>query len=144
MSDEKTLTQKWREFRPSKRLWLASCGAVAVVTVAAGFGSGVLVTHGTAEEMAQEAAQTARAELAASTCVARFSSGEQFASRFDQFQQASAFERQQLLQEENWVTPRGLEEPVVGAADRCADRLANMDPSQVPSAEGATENEEEA
>ena len=144
MSQEKTMREKWRDFRPSKRLWLASCVAVAVVTVAVGFGVGGWVTHGTAQDMAQEAAQEARARLAANTCVERFASGDEVASRFDQFQEASAFERQELLEQGNWVTPAGVEEPITGAADRCADRLANMDSSQLPASSDTSESEEEA
>jgi hypothetical protein len=142
MSEAKTLGQKWQDFRPSKKVWLLSCVAAAAATVAVGFGPGGWVTPSTAESMAQNAATQARAKLIANACVERFASADKFANRFEEFKAASAYDRERMIEKGNWATLPGIEDPVPSAADRCADRVADLESPTRATPQGANDVKE--
>jgi len=118
--------RNWREYRPSKTLWLCSLGGVAVLTVAVGFVLGGWVAGGTAQRMAAEAAAAARARLVAEVCVERYISADRFASRFAELKDAGTFKREDIIAEGRWTDLPGVEEPVGNAARLCANELVRM------------------
>ena len=60
--------QRWDDLQPSKTMLVWSCLGCAAVAVIAGFTWGGWVTGGTAQEMAQDAADSSRYELASTIC----------------------------------------------------------------------------
>lgn len=133
MADQKNLAQRWEEFRPSKTLWLWSCVGFVIATMVVGFTVGGWVTGGTAREMAENAAEKARAHLVASVCVEKFVTGNQFADRLVALKAADSWDRDNLITDGGWVTLAGMEEPLGDAADLCAQQLADMEvPEEAP------------
>lgn len=128
MSD---FSQRWNEFRPSKTLWFWSAAGVAVATIVLGFTVGGWVTGGTAQEMAENAVDEARAQLVANVCVEKFVSSEQFASQLTALKETSSWDRDSMIADGGWTTLPGLEDAVGGAADLCAERLAEMEVPEV-------------
>lgn len=127
MSDSKNFSQKWAEYRPTKTLWFwSSAGAVAVVLVL-GFTVGGWVTGGTATEMAENAHEDGRAQLAASICVDRFVDSPQFAANLSALKDEDSWAQDTFISDAGWVTLAGMEEPVDGAAELCADQLVEME-----------------
>ena len=62
----------WRDYRPSKVTWFWSCVGCVIATMVIGFTWGGWVTGGSADQMAAEAREAGRAQLAATICVARY------------------------------------------------------------------------
>jgi hypothetical protein len=126
MSTFKNLSERWNEFRPTKALWFWSSAGVAAATMVIGFTVGGWVTGGTAQEMAEAAAEKARAELVASVCVERFVSSADFAEQLAALKEANSWDRDEFILEGDWTALVGVEDAVSGAADLCAQRLAEM------------------
>jgi hypothetical protein len=138
MTPEDGTAKGWSSYRPTKAVWFWSCVACVVATMIVGFTWGGWVTGGTAAARVEEARETARAELAATICVARFLAAPDARGQLAALQEASSWGRDDIIAEDGWSTPRGVEEPIVGAADLCAERLATMDlPEPAPVVEEA-------
>lgn len=117
----------WRDYRPSKVTWFWSCLACVVAALVVGFTWGGWVTGGTAEAQAAEARLEGRAELAATICVARYVDAADAAVQLAALKDESRWTRNDTIAAAGWATPLGVEEPVRGAANLCADRLVAMD-----------------
>lgn len=117
----------WSDFRPSKTLWVWSCVGCVVATMIIGFTVGGWVTGGTADEMASEARSNGRAELVAQICVDRFLGATDAASELAALKEQSTWQRDDFIQKGGWVKLAGLEKPVEGAADLCAEELVGME-----------------
>lgn len=128
---------KWSEFRPSKTLWFWSCAGCAVLTMILGFTMGGWVTGGTAAEMAMDARDQARMQLAADVCVARFRKSDGFATALADLKAEDSWTRDDFVADGGWVTLAGMDEPVAGAADLCAEALADMEAPAEASADAA-------
>ena len=126
-----------RDYKPTKTVWAWSCVGAAVATIVVGFTLGGWVTGGHAREMAQEGAQDARAELAASVCVNRFLDAPDARVNFAALQEESSFSQDDYLEDGGWTTFGESEDPIEGAASLCADQLAEaeMSPEPAPVAE---------
>ena len=70
-----SLSRRWEAYRPTKGVWLWTGAGCIVSTIVVGFAWGGWVTGGTATRMASDAADGARAQLAAMVCVAGFNHG---------------------------------------------------------------------
>lgn len=143
MSNTRSLTQKWADFRPTKTMTFWSCAAVAVATMLMGFNAGGWVTGGTADKMARDAADKARAELVADACVKKFTASASFPAQLASLKEASSWKQGDLVAEGGWATLAGMEEPLDAAARLCANQLVAMDapvavakPAQAPAAAG--------
>lgn len=119
--------QKWRDYKPSKATWLWSCVAAAALTMIVGFGWGGWVTGGTAQETAEKSAEAAAATLAAKICAFRFLQAPDAGEKLAALKDASSWERNSLIEDAGWVTFARMEEPVDGAANRCAQMLASAE-----------------
>lgn len=127
----------WRAYRPSKVAWFWSCVACVIATIVIGFSWGGWVTGGAADRMAAEAGDAGRAELAATICVARFAAAPDAALQLATLKDESSWSRDNLIDDAGWTTFPGLDSPVSGAADLCADRLVEMElPLEQASVEG--------
>lgn len=120
---DKTLGQRWADYRASKATVFWSCVAVAVLTVVVGFNWGGWVTGGTAQEMAQEA----RRDLAATFCVERFLAAPDAGAQHASLMETGSWQRDDFVQKGGWAKLPELDRPVTGVADLCADKLADIE-----------------
>ena len=120
---EKSLSQRWEDWRPSKGALFWSCVSVSILTMVIGFTWGGWVTGGTAQEMTQEA----RRNLAATFCVNRFMADADVAAHYAKFMETSDWQRDDFIQDGGWAKLPALERPLAGIADLCADKLATVE-----------------
>ena len=123
MVNRPSVGSRWESYRPSKAIWLWSCAACIVATIAVGFAWGGWVTGGTATRMASDAADGAQARLASASCVIRFNQGSDAVAQLAALKKANSYERGDMIKKGGWVTMPGGADPVVGAADICARKL---------------------
>jgi len=119
----KDLTDGWRAFRPSISLWLIStvgCGALVALV---GFSAGGWRTAGMIEEAVRMAVAEARAELVATTCVARFLEQQDLVDSYLRLRDAAPWERKILVVDGGWATLPGMTYPDYNAAEKCAGEL---------------------
>lgn len=121
------MNTKFQQYRPSKTLWFWSSAGCVALTMILGFSVGGWTTEGTARDMVTEAREEARAQLAANVCVARFKQSDGFATALADLKAENVWSRDDFVSDGGWVSIGGLEEPVAGAADLCAEMLADMD-----------------
>jgi hypothetical protein len=119
--------QQLKDYQPTKTTLFWSVAGSAVLTMVVGFTWGGWVTGGTAAEMAEKAAEQSAANLAAVVCVERFVNAPDAAAQLAALKETSSWKREGFVKDGNWATLAGLEKPVDGAADLCADRLADME-----------------
>jgi hypothetical protein len=137
MADGKSMSQRFQDYHASKTALFWSCAACIVGTMIVGFTWGGWVTGGTAQEMAEEAAEQGQAQVAAAVCVNRF-----MAAADAGVQLASLKETTSSWQQENFVEDGGwaliADQEYDGAAELCADKLVEM---EAPSAQEASASE---
>ncbi len=123
------MTEKmnWGDYKPTKVLWFWSCVGCIVATLIVGFTWGGWTTAGTANEMAVNAREDGRAELAAAVCVEKFLQASDAGVRLAELKEQSSWQRDGFIEKGGWTTLVGLEEPIDGAADLCAEQLAEME-----------------
>ncbi|WP_119417746.1 hypothetical protein [Desertibaculum subflavum] len=126
MADGQTFAQRWQDYRPSKALLFWACAASIAATIAIGFTIGGWVTGGTSARMVSSAAEDARSQLVATICVQRFTAAADARDQLARLKAESLWERDDFIEKGGWATPAGFEQPVAGAADLCADQLADM------------------
>lgn len=127
MADDRKLAEKWNEFRPSKTTWFWTMAGAAVAAIAIGFTFGGWTTGGTAREMANDAAQDARAQLAATLCVENFVSAPDANSNWAELKETTSYQQDNYIEDGGWAMLEGMEDLVNGATDICADRLVAME-----------------
>jgi len=127
MSDAQSFGQRFRGYRPSKALWFWTIVGSVILTVFVGFSWGGWVGPGTADRMAEDAAEQARAELAATICVDRFINAEDASVQLAKLKDTGSWQQDDFIEKGGWTTPRGVEEPVAEAAELCADRWAEVE-----------------
>ena len=125
MSSTPGLGKRWEAYRPSKGGWFWSCAGCVVATIVVGFTWGGWVMGSTAEHMARDAADGARAQLAAMACVARFDLGPDAIEQLAALKKASSYQRGDMIIKSGWATMPGSTDPVRGAADICVEKLLN-------------------
>lgn len=124
MSRVEALRQQWEEYRPTKTqaFWLAA--AAVAGTLILGFGPAGWVTGGTAQERIDEAAASARHELAAAVCVQQFMARADAAATLVKLKEAGWWDRNELVAKGGWATMPDRKEPNPAVASMCAERLA--------------------
>lgn len=126
------IAQQVKDYQPTKATLFWSMIGAAVLTMIVGFTWGGWVTGGTATEMAQDAAKESSARLAAAVCVERFVTADDAVAQLAALKETSRWQQKKFVEDGKWTTLAGLEKPVSGAADLCADQLAGM---ELPAAE---------
>lgn len=121
------IAQRWHDYNPSKATLFWACVGSVVLTLIVGFTWGGWVTGGTAAQMAKQAAEEARASLVATVCVERFLNAEDARAKLASLKETNRWQRDDFIEEGGWLKLAGLEGPVTGAADLCAERLAEME-----------------
>lgn len=123
-SSTSSLAQRLENFRPSKAALVWCCVLSVGATMLVGFAWGGWTTSGTALAMANKAAEGARATLAAEICTAQFNRNPDAAAQLTTLNKLDTWNRSDFISKGGWATLPGLTEPVSGAADLCAKRLA--------------------
>jgi hypothetical protein len=134
MSTKQSLGQRWESYRPTKTLLFWSCAGCAVATIIVGFTWGGWVTGGKAVSMAEDAASSGRAELAATICVDRFKGATDAPAQLVALKKLDSWSRGGFIEKGGWATMPGKADAGDGAARLCADKLALLD---VPTASTA-------
>lgn len=132
MEDNRSVSQRWENYQPSKTLWFWSVVGAAVLTIIVGFTAGGWTTGGTAMQMAQTSARDARAELVANLCVEKFVSAADASKNLAKLKETSSYQRNSFITDGGWTTLAGMKNKAPGAADLCADKLAAMDAIPAP------------
>ena len=137
MADGRSMSQHFQDYRASKTALFWSCAACVVATMIVGFTWGGWVTGGSAQDMAEEAAEQAQAQVAAAVCVNRF-----MAATDARPQLAALKENTSSWQQENFIEDGGwaviADQEYDGAAELCADKLIAM---EAPAAQEASSSE---
>ena len=133
----------WSAYRPSKAIWFWSCAGCIVATLLVGFVWLGWVSGGTADEMARDASEQGRANLAAELCVFRFMDAPDAADRLAELNEQSTRQRDDYIESGGWVTFVELDGVVGGAAQLCADQLADLEITATddPAAPDSTDDE---
>ena len=138
MAIERTLSQRWQEYRPTKAVVFWVGAGCAALTMIVGFSWGGWVTGCTASSLAYSAAAAARSELAAAACVNRFMGAADAGVQLTALKDTSIWQRDDFVEKGGWVTLPGTEGPVSGAADLCAKQLVEMTVPPAKAAAGKT------
>ncbi len=120
---DKTLGQRWSEYRPTKSIWFWSCVASIVGTIIVGFAWGGWTTSYQASQMSAAAADHAEAKLAAAYCVSAFENAPNATAEFAALKKANSWDRSGLIDKGGWDKLPGEKQPVNGAADLCVNKL---------------------
>jgi len=131
MTEKKSLSRRWDEYRPSKAaLGWTSAGCVAAALIV-GFTWGGWVTGGTAEEMARRAALDAQAEVAAAVCVHQFAKAEDARAQLASLKDLSSYRRSRFVEDGGWATMPGAQRPLRNVGGLCAQRLIDLELPEV-------------
>jgi hypothetical protein len=137
MADGKSFNRRFEDYHPSKTILFWSCVGCIVATMILGFSWGGWVTGGTAQEMAQDAAEQARAEVAAAVCVDEFMQAADAGVQLTSLKEiSSSWGREDFVEEGGWAMVADQEYD--DAADLCAERLMKM---EAPAAQEAATTE---
>jgi hypothetical protein len=123
MNEKINISTRWNNMEPTKNFVFWACVASVAVTIFVGFKWGGWVTGGSAQAMAETAANEARIELAVASCVLRFGEAENVNGRLAKLKKVGSWERGSYLEKAGWATPTGTDEPVSEAGGRCAELL---------------------
>jgi hypothetical protein len=123
MANKMSLSQRWEKYNPSKTVLFWACALCVVGAMVIGFSWGGWVTGGTATSMAKNARDTARAQMAAASCVDRFGAGPDAVAQLAALKNAAVYQRSNMLTKSGWATMPGSKDSVDGAADICAETL---------------------
>ncbi len=121
-----TLRRRWQDYQPTKTqtFWLAA--ACVAATLVLGFGPGGWLSAGTAQKRIDEAASSARQQLAAAVCAEEFMNAKDAKAQLARLTQASWYERAELVAKGGWATMPDRKEPNGTVATMCADKLAEQ------------------
>jgi hypothetical protein len=127
MSEKKSVSDQWADYRPTKTIWFWSLAGASVATMILGFAAGGWTTGGTAANMATVAARDARAQLASVVCVHKFTSAADASANLAELKETSSYQQDNFITDGGWAMLVGMENAVPGAADLCADELVAME-----------------
>ena len=137
MTDGKSMNQRFEDYRPSKTVLFWSCAGCVVATLIVGFTWGGWVTGGTAREMAEDAAEQASAQVAASVCVENFMAASNARPQLASLKETtSSWQRENFIEDGGWAVIADQEYD--DAAGLCADKLVEM---EAPAAQEAATTE---
>lgn len=121
------MMQKFQDYQPSKGTLVWTAIGAAVLTMVVGFSAGGWVTGGSATSMAEESLEDGREQLVAAICVDKFISDTRAADNLSELKEVSSYKQDDFIKDGGWSTVNGLDEQVSGAADLCAEQLAELE-----------------
>ena len=121
-----SLLQRWSEYRPTKEhtFWLLVAAVAATLLI--GFGPGGWVTGGTAQKLADDAADGAHDKLAAAICAKEFMRAGDARARLAKLEAVQSWERYQHIASGGWATMPGEKTPDNTVAEMCAASLSEQ------------------
>jgi hypothetical protein len=126
MADRTGISERFQEYHPSKTALFWSCAGCVVATMIVGFTWGGWVTGGSAEEMVADAADQARAEIAAAVCVEKFMRQADAGVQLTSLKEiTSSWRREDFVEEGGWAMV--ADEEYDDAASLCAEHLMTME-----------------
>jgi hypothetical protein len=135
MADGKSMSQRLQDYRPSKTTLFWSCAGCIVATIIVGFSWGGWVTGGSAKEMAEDAAEQGRAEVAAAVCVERFMAATDARPQLASLKETtSSWQQEDFIENGGWAVI--ADQKYGDAAELCAEKLIEMEAP--PAQEAAT------
>jgi hypothetical protein len=138
---KKSFQRRWDDLQPSKTMLVWSCLGSAAVVVIAGFTWGGWVTGGTAQEMAQDAADSSRYELASTICADRFMAAPDAQAQLTALKAIeSSYRQRQFIDDGGWATMPGQEKGARQTSELCAEVLDKL---ELDTAAAAVEGEAE-
>jgi dienelactone hydrolase len=123
MVSDRSLSQKWSDFRATKAQLFWTGVGCAVATMVVGFTWGGWTTGGSAQLAAAQAGTTARQELAAAICVERFNAGGDATAQLAALREMSSWERGKFIAGGGWVAMPEMMGKTDAAATSCAAQL---------------------
>ena len=130
-----SLSHRFEDYQPSKTALFWACAGCIAATMILGFTWGGWVTGGTAEEMVEEAAEQARAEVAAAVCVEKFMEAGDARPQLASLKEIGrSWDREDFIEEGGWAMVGDQEYD--DAAELCAEKLMEME--LPPAQEAAT------
>lgn len=116
-----------KNWRPNKGTLVWAFAGGIVLTLIVGFAIFDWRTAGSAQEMAEDAATEAQAQLASAICVERFIASPSAVAKLADLKEMDSWDRDDFIADGGWVTFDRIEGGVPGAADLCANSLSDMD-----------------
>src|SRR5919109_4222976 len=104
------ITERWSEYQPTRKQFVWAILLSVAATVIIGFGPLDWVTGGTAERMADEAALSARHQLAAVGCADKFMRAADARTRLAKLEALEWWERDEHVADGGWATMPGDKE----------------------------------
>jgi hypothetical protein len=123
MSNQRSLGQRWADYRPTKAALVWACAGTAVATIVIGFAWGGWVTGGGARSMAASAATGAHDQLVAALCVERFQAAADAPAQLQALNDAKTWDRRNFIDKGGWTVVPGSGSLNAKAATLCADAL---------------------
>jgi hypothetical protein len=118
--------QRWKQTRPTKTIVFWSLIAVMVLTMIIGFNWGGWVTGGTAQKMAEVAAQNAVVQRLAPMCVLQFNQDPAKTQKLAELKDMSIYKRRDYVEKQGWATMSGEVKPDSKVADACTKLLVSQ------------------
>ena len=124
MQDGSSLGSRWSAYKATKGMLVWACAGCIAATLVVGFTWGGWMTGGGARKMAEEAAASARYDLAAAICVERFKAGGDMAAQLTALKDLQGWNRGSFIEKGGWAKMPDRAEPTGPAAKQCATQLA--------------------
>ena len=130
-NEKRSLGQRWEELQPSKTLLVWACVGCIAATLIVGFAWGGWVTGGTAQEMAGDASDEARGQLASAVCAESFLAAPDAAVQLVALKEIdSSYQQRQFVEKGGWAVMPGKDAPDRRAVDLCTRVLAAWEPGE--------------
>ncbi|WP_180900248.1 hypothetical protein [Martelella soudanensis] len=121
-----SIGQRWAAYHPAKSTLVWACVLTAAVTMIVGFTWGGWVTGGTSRNLAAEAGDLSRSELATVICVDRFRAAPDSAQQMTDLKaMTSSYNQRQFIEAGGWATMPGQTTANRSAASACASALVS-------------------
>ncbi len=124
--EKRSLGQRWDELQPSKTMLAWACAGSIAATLVVGFTWGGWVTGGTAQDMAGDASNEARGQLASVVCAESFLAAPDAAVQLAALKEIdSSYQQRQFVEKGGWAIMPGEDSSDRRGADLCAKVLAD-------------------
>lgn len=125
---KKSVQQRWDNLQPSKTMLFWSCAGTLVATLIVGFTWGGWVTGGTARDMAQDAGDLSRYELASVICAEKFMAASDARAQLTELKSIdSSYRQRQFIDDGGWATMPGQDKGARQTAELCANVLEKLE-----------------
>ena len=126
MHDGSSLGRRWSAYAPTKGLLVWGVRGRHRRHAGGGFAWGGWMTEGGARKMAEEAAASARYDLAAAICVERFKAGGDMAAQLTALKDLQSWNRGSFIEKGGWATMPDMAKATNTAARLCAEQLVAL------------------